>query len=65
MDRYYVCSMNKQNIVECMSIRIDEVVNANPNTLYNVYGELPRCLDVFFFMRKFGLPVKIVQQSRP
>lgn len=60
MDRYYTCGyVNGKNYVQCTPISISDIVKLDPNTIFNVYGDLPRCLDPFFFMRKFQMPVKI------
>lgn len=65
MDRYYACSLTNKNIVECVPLTFHHVVNIDRRLLYNVYGELPICLDPLFLMRKFSMPVKIVRGRNP
>lgn len=61
MDRYYACSLNKQNIVECVTIPIDSALRLDSSMVFTVNGQLPYILDSFYLMRKFGLPVRIVR----
>lgn len=65
MDRYYACSVNRNNVVECVPLTFHQVLSLDQKMVYNVYGELPVCLDPFFLMRKFSMPVKIVQVRNP
>ena len=61
MDRYYACSVNRNNVVECVPLAFHQVILLDKNIVYNVHGDLPVCLDAFFLMRKFSMPVKIVR----
>lgn len=65
MDRYYSCSVTGKDIVECVPITIDHVLVLDPKMVHTIDKDFPKCLDIFLLMRKFEMPVKVVQVQNP
>jgi hypothetical protein len=61
MDRYYTCSINKSNIVECVKIPIDRALQVDKSTVFYIDGQIPHILDSFCLISLFHLPVRLIR----